>query len=144
MICEGDSMINFSIDENPKALKRHRMTWRGGVARSYDPSAQDKKEFLMMAKKYAPKTPILGAISVRIEFYMPRPKNHYRTGKYSHLLKADAPMNHTGRPDIDNLLKFVMDALNGVFYKDDSQICQVFTLKQYNTRPGTLVEIVEL
>jgi Holliday junction resolvase RusA-like endonuclease len=59
-------------------------------------------------------------------------------------LKADAPMNHTGRPDIDNLLKFVMDALNGVFYKDDSQICQVFTLKQYNTRPGTLVEIVEL
>ena len=42
---------------------------------------------------------------------------------------------------IDNYVKLVLDALNGVFYKDDSQICHLKTIKKYSEQPRTVVVI---
>ena len=66
-----------------------------------------------------------------IVFYFNRPKSHYRTGKYSYLLKDDAPKYHTKTPDIDNLAKFVADSFNKHFYVDDSQIIELKAEKHY-------------
>ena len=130
------------IKGNPTALKRHRMTKTG---HSYDPSAKEKQEFLMMVQNKAPNPPIKGAIKIDVLFYMPRPKSHYRTGKFSGILKDTAPMWHTGRPDLDNLVKFISDALNGVFYKDDSQICLLHAEKMYVKKyPRTEIDIEEI
>lgn len=74
-----------------------------------------------------------------LEFYVDRPKSHYRTGKYSHLLKDNAPTWHTSRADIDNYVKLVLDALNGSYYKDDSQVCHLRTIKKYSDNPRTVV-----
>ena len=68
---------------------------------------------------------------MQIEFIFPRPKSHYRTGKFSHILKEDAPSLHICTPDLDNLIKFSLDALNKVFYKDDSLVVEVNALKRY-------------
>jgi Holliday junction resolvase RusA-like endonuclease len=38
-------------------------------------------------------------------------------------------MNRVGRPDLDNLLKLVMDALNGLAYQDDSQVIRFHASK---------------
>ncbi len=86
-----------------------------------------------MASRYRPETPINGALRLGIEFYFHRPKSHYRTGKYSHILKEDIPVEHTKTPDLDNLIKFVSDSFNGVFYKDDSQIVEIKARKNYCT-----------
>ena len=51
-----------------------------------------------------------------ITFQFPWPKKWYRTGKYSGQLKDNAPIEHTIKPDIDNLLKFVMDAMKNNKY----------------------------
>ena len=80
---------------------------------------------------------------------MPRPKSHYRTGKYSHLIKAkNARAFHGVKPDIDNLVKFYMDLMNKVFYVDDSQICALATIKVYSyddtDPPRTEVTIKEI
>lgn len=32
-----------------------------------------------------------GAVAANIEFYIDRPKGHYRTGRHAHLLKDSAP-----------------------------------------------------
>ena len=82
-----------------------------------------------------------------LEFYMPRPKNHYRTGKYSNELKPKAPHIHTKVPDVDNLSKFILDAMNAVFYDDDSQVVGLMSHKEYcndvkNKTGYTIVTIV--
>jgi len=137
-------MIKFEVRGQPQALKRHRSTVRGGIIRQYDPSAAAKRSFLLYVINHAPKTPIAAAISIKATFCMTRPKSHFRTGKYSSILKDNAPTRHTGRPDLDNLIKFVSDALNGVFYKDDSQIDSIAAVKFYDVVPRTEIEIDDI
>ena len=118
----------FIVEGNPKPLKRHRHTRKGFT---YDPSKKDKRDFLYQIMKFAPKPPPTAPLRIIIVFYMPRPKSHFRTGKFKGLLKPDAPIQHKTTPDLDNLVKMVCDSLNGVFYKDDSQISQLKAEKLY-------------
>ena len=131
-------MITLTVEGQPVALKRHKHLRNG---HTYDPSKADKRLFLANVLNAAPKSPQIGPISKSIEFYVARPKAHYRTGKYSHLLKDNAPTWHITRADIDNFVKLVLDALNGVFYKDDSQICHLEAIKKYASKPKTVVRI---
>ena len=141
-------MIKFTILGKPKALKRHRPSARGGY---YDPSSKDKKDIMLQIAKFKPKTPFAGDICLHLTFYMPRPKSHYRTGKRSHVRKAKAPVFHSIRPDIDNLVKLISDVLQPHFYIDDSQIFALSAIKVYsddlewnNDHPRTEVEIEEI
>jgi Holliday junction resolvase RusA-like endonuclease len=47
----------------------------------------------------------------------------------------------TKRPDLDNYLKMVLDALQGVVYVDDSQIVYMISSKIYSERPGIRIEV---
>jgi Holliday junction resolvase RusA-like endonuclease len=47
----------------------------------------------------------------------------------------------TSRPDLDNYEKAITDALNGVCYEDDSQICDVIKSKRYSTNPRVHVSV---
>ena len=132
--------IKFSIPGNPKHQQRHRHVTTGKFTRTYDPSAKGKADFLLQSKYYAPKSPILGDIKLTVWFCMKRPKNHYGTGKNQHKLKSNA-IYHTKKPDIDNLVKFVMDSLNKVFWKDDSQVCSLIAVKIYDEKPRTVIQI---
>ena len=118
----------FIVKGKPKPLIRHRDNMYGG---KYDPSKQDKNNFLYQIMRYAPKQPLTEPLRIIIVFYLPRPKYHFRTGKIKHLLKPNHPILHSKIPDLDNLVKFVCDALNGVFYKDDGQISQLKAEKLY-------------
>jgi len=131
-------MIELTVEGPPVALKRHRHTKSG---HTYDPSKKDKADFLTQVENMKPKFPLEVPISMSLMFYIARPKAHYRTGKYSNLLKNTSPTWCIKRPDIDNYIKLVLDALNGVFYKDDSQVCVVNALKAYSSYPKTIVRI---
>ena len=48
----------------------------------------------------------------------------------------------TKKPDCDNLIKSILDSLNGVAYKDDSQVTDVHIKKRYNRDEGIEVEIL--
>lgn len=47
----------------------------------------------------------------------------------------------TGTPDIDNLLKTVLDGLNGVAFRDDAQVCEVVASKRYAPAARTWVRL---
>ena len=49
----------------------------------------------------------------------------------------------TKKPDIDNILKVVADALNGVAYLDDVQVIEVNADKTYSEEEGLLVTVRE-
>ena len=46
-------------------------------------------------------------------------------------MKPTAPVAHSKKPDIDNLIKFYMDAMTGKFYVDDSQVHKIKAMKLY-------------
>ena len=126
---------SFIVPGNPIALKRHRSFQRGKFKGTYDPSKNDKWDFLAKSILHKPDIPFDEPLSLDLEFCFSRPKNHYRSGKYSNQLKDSAPTWHTKTPDADNLTKFVCDALNGIFWKDDSVICDIKITKKYSDSP---------
>lgn len=131
------------IDGTPCSQQRHRVTNIKGKPRMYDPSSKNKEKFKKALLSRSRKR-VSGRVGLSITFYMPRPKHHYRTGKYKNILKKTSPWLHTIKPDIDNLLKFVMDAGQNVIWADDCQIFQVETRKCYSKYPRTEIEYWEM
>ena len=83
---------------------------------------------------------------MNLEFAMPRPKSHYRQGKFKGILKENIPQHFTKTPDADNLIKLVFDALQGEdgFFIDDKQIVELNCIKRYieqDEKPKTIVMI---
>lgn len=90
---------------------------------------------------------LLGPVYMSYEFRFPRPKNHFRTGKFSHVLKDDAPTWHTNTPDLTKIIRSTEDSLIGIVYKDDSQVCNRDELKRYcndGEEPGVTVTVIEI
>jgi len=122
----------LKLDMKPISQQRHKVRRAGNRVFMYDPSSKDKAKFKQEAVEFAPKQPLEGPISVSMVFHMPRPKSHYRSGRYSHLLKDNAPEVHTSKPDLDNIIKFYLDAMTGMFWKDDAYVCMIEASKTYS------------
>jgi Holliday junction resolvase RusA-like endonuclease len=48
----------------------------------------------------------------------------------------------TGRPDIDNLAKAILDALNGVTYEDDAQVSDLHVTRRWGETDSVRVRIL--
>lgn len=82
-------------------------------------------------------TPTRSAVTIRLTFCFPRPKNHI--GKKGVL--PSAPNYFTTKPDVDKLARSVMDALTGTLYVDDSQVYRLMAIKQYaEDKTYTMIE----
>jgi len=107
-------------------------TWRENVVLA---ACQNRTQTDMMMK---------GPLRLTIEFRLPRPKSHFRTGKNAGELRPDAPTWHTKRPDCTKLIRSTEDALTGVLWLDDSQICEQVAQKVFHEKPGALIRVEEL
>jgi Holliday junction resolvase RusA-like endonuclease len=145
----NEEKIILTIPGDPKAQKRHRhfsKKFNNGkeFSGTYDPSAKEKKDFLLTILNNKPDKPFECPICIKFYFHFPRPKNHYGTGKNSNKLKSNAPSLCAKKPDYDNLLKFVTDALNKIYFKDDAQVCTGSFYKYYSENPRTEIIIIPL
>ena len=78
----------------------------------------------------APESIIAGVVRIQLDFFLPRPKAHLdRHG----VPKPKSPVWHWQKPDLDNLIKAVTDAITDTqrVWLDDSQICQITATKTY-------------
>lgn len=143
-------IVRFVVLGEPQALKRHRTYQfdakgrRLAKPRQVDPSAGFKTLFLAQCRQSAPATPFEVPLEIKVKCYFKWCKGDYRTGKFAKNLRPDAPVFHVKTPDADNLLKFVCDALNGIFFKDDSLIAHAEVTKKYSGTERTEVEIAVL
>lgn len=48
---------------------------------------------------------------------------------------------HTSRPDLDNIVKAVLDALNGIVFDDDSAVCELVASKKYDGEERVEVQV---
>jgi len=92
--------------------------------------------------------PFAGPIAISLLFIMPRPKGHYGSGKNSAVVKESSPQHHVTKPDLDKLIRCVKDALTGVVWGDDSQVCEItLARKTYETTsrgPGVKIQVCKL
>jgi Holliday junction resolvase RusA-like endonuclease len=73
-----------------------------------------------------------GPLYVETVFTFPRPKSHYRTGRNAHLVRDDAPMFHTVKPDIDKCVRATRDALTDAgVWTDDATVSEEHSVKVY-------------
>ena len=125
-------VLLFNVEITPVAKGRARYARRGNFVSTYTPKKTKDYEtvireqaVLFMGEEKTLETPV----SVSIEFSMPMPKSTAKKLLEAHL---NGSIRHTKKPDLDNLAKAVLDAMNGVVFLDDSQIVKLTLSKRYS------------
>lgn len=145
MFC-GSKVLKFSVDGEPVPQGRPRFG-KGGVV--YEPSkcthakanirAVAEREMVVQGFAMAHKDmPIVASFT----FYksVPTSKPVWWKKAAKHGLVAPVVRNS----DIDNCIKLCLDAINGVAFYDDAQVCEVHALARYSEKPRVDIEIKAL
>jgi Holliday junction resolvase RusA-like endonuclease len=163
----SDNTIKLVIPGEPKAQQRHRYHLQTKAGRGvkvkledgrivtlydkkdfwiqeYDPSAKDKKNIRQVLQLLMPPVELAGPLRVDRYYYFGHLKGHYGTGRNSNTLKGNTPLWKDTGKDFDNLDKLILDALTGLFFKNDSQVCKGDLIKQYSEVPRTEIYITPL
>jgi Holliday junction resolvase RusA-like endonuclease len=135
-------MINFTVDGEPKGKGRPRFTRQG---RCYTPKDTLNYERLVALEYkrqvgnvcFDENVPL--AVTIFAGFQIPKGTS---TAKRQQMLNRE--LLPTKKPDCDNIIKIVCDALNGVAYYDDKQIVQMNILKCYGAEPYVHIAISEM
>ena len=128
-----------------RARARHVKTKEG---REFDVHYTPKKtrqaetDFALAAQEHAPESgPTAGGVRLVTEFFMPIPKSDSQKKQEA---KANGEILHLQKPEFDNLIKLVADALKGISWVDDKQIISGAYSVAYSRTPGTRVTVTEL
>lgn len=126
--------IHFIVPGEPRGKGRPRFAKRGSHISTYTDAATVRFEAAIAdagAHAMGSMEPLHTPISLRIEAFMGVPKSWGRKARQEAMEGLVVP----GKPDLDNIAKAVMDALNGVLYADDKQVCALRVAKGYSSEP---------
>ncbi len=138
---EEKTVYEIEIQESITGKARPRMNTYTG--KPYTPTKTKNYEYLVrqsFAFKYPHFKPIEGPVEIKIIACFEIPKS---TSKKMHEEMIQGRVTPTKKPDIDNISKIILDALNKFAYKDDTQIVYMTVIKKYAETPKVLVEIKE-
>lgn len=140
-------MIKFTYHGEAVGKGRPRVSRRGNYVHTYTPEKtrafEDAIRFEFMASN-CEQMPVYGrekTLKANILIGTSIPKS---MPKYKQALCRCRMIAPTKKPDIDNILKSVFDALNGYAFADDVQIVKVIAEKVYADEPFVEVTIDEL
>jgi len=114
----------------PKSQPRPRLG-RGGFAYN-PPTAKAWKRAIkrLLASEGYPEEPLTGPVTMSLMFRMPRPPSHYLRGGG---LKKSTKREHLQTPDIDNLVKAVLDAMTDLgVWVDDCNVIHLEVHKRWS------------
>ena len=135
--------VEFFVPGQPVGKGRPRATVRAGRARLYTPAKTEKYEarVALFAQQAMAGRPVMaGPVALSVTALFPIPTSWPK--KRQAAARAGTEQ-HTKRPDADNCAKAILDGLNGVVWKDDSQVVTLSIEKRYSDRPGVLVTVME-
>jgi len=137
-------MITLIIPGKPIAKKRPRFVTRDrrGLplpnVKTINIQETEEGKFLFHVYKQWKKPPIENPIVLILKFLMEIPHSQSKK-KINQMISGE--IKHTKKPDLDNLIKFTKDCLNGVVWKDDAQVFSLVAEKKYSDRPHTIISI---
>ena len=137
--------ITFTIPGAAVGKGRPKFARRGDFVHTYTPEKTASYENLVklysqMAMKKAKMSITDRPVNVSIVVRAPIPKS------FTKKKKMDAAANilkPTSKPDLDNVAKGILDAMNGIVFHDDKQVVALSIMKMYNVEPYTTVFVKE-
>lgn len=133
--------ILFIVPGDPVPKGRPRFTRQG---RTYTPAktkSYEEQVATLARKAMNGAEPLDTPVSVRVIALFAIPASYSKTRRQACL---DGTERHIKRPDLDNVVKAITDGMNGVVYKDDSQIVMLNASKAYGTDSLVMVHIQEV
>lgn len=129
------STYRFRVDGIPVAQPRHRASCRGGFAKMYLPKSHavhSWKDRVGTAAMTAAKGVIEGAVKLDVAFVFKAPK------------KSQSGTFKISKPDIDNLVKALMDAITDAgVWMDDSQVVEIHAAKLFGSESAYAAVVIE-
>ena len=137
----GVLMIAININGLEPVAKGRPRLGRGG--RTYTPEKTRKFEeavslsaIARMRRQGAKLTAGPVAVEIKFAFEPPASWPQWKKGQ-----ALGGHVRHTGRFDVDNGAKGVLDALNGIAWEDDAQVCELTAKKCYAEKQGVYIRI---
>ena len=136
------SKYNFVINMNdeyksPMSSPRPRFMNRGKFTKAYMPKSYT--DFKAWLKRQLPELALDKELKVEIRFYFPMLKSWSKKKQDENVMSYKRT-----KPDIDNLIKTVLDACNNHVWIDDNQIVKIASSKQYDWNSRIEIDITEL
>lgn len=137
--------VEFVIFGNPQGKGRPRVVNRGKFSKAYTPEQTIayenlvKIEYELQTDRY--KFSDGAFIEMRIEAYYSIPKS---VSKKRRAMMVAGEIRPIRKPDMDNVAKIIADSLNGIAFRDDTQIVTCKIYKYYSDDPCVKVTLTEL
>ena len=132
-------MYEFEVPGKITGKGRPRVNTNTAIA--YTPAKTKEYEELIKQYfiiKYRKIAPLEGRLAVTLKAYVGIPKSTSKKMKEEMLAGTISP---TKKPDIDNIAKVVLDALNKLAFQDDNQITKLVIEKEYAEEEKIQVKI---
>lgn len=136
--------VAFTVPGIPVGKGRPRATSAGGRARLYTPAKTVAYEGLVShaaAQAMGGHAPLAGACLVELDITCPVPASWSKRKQAAALAGTIYP---TTKPDKDNVIKAIYDAMNGIVWRDDVQAVDGVQRKRYGAVPGVRVRVCVL
>ena len=138
--------IEFFVPGAPVGKGRPRAARRGTGVVMFTPEKTAGYEALVAAAASnamrAEAGPLFtGPLEAVLEMRIPIPASWSKAHKAAALAGTELP---TSKPDIDNVVKAILDACNGMVFRDDSQVVILIATKRFSETPGVRVVIREV
>lgn len=128
-------MYQFEVLGEPIGKARPRVTRWGAYTPQKTVDYENKIKAAYGGRFYE------GYLQMDVKAYFKIPKSTSKKKKESMLMGEIKPDK---KPDIDNVLKIVLDSLNKTAYKDDAQVITASITKEYSESPRIKITISEL
>ena len=145
-----NNVRHFVVSGEPKGKGRPRATIRGKHASVYTPAETAMYENHVAQcylSKYADCPMFEGALRVVVHAYFKYPRAAYWpvNKKHNGELRAEwKGRGHITKPDLDNVVKAILDGLNKAnVWRDDSQVAILVAYKMYSENPRVEVFVKE-
>ena len=126
-------MVTFMVEGNPIGKGRPKFARRGNFVSTYTPTKTRDYETVIneAARKAMGSNELLETpVTVAIYITVPIPQSYSKKRTEACLSGSEKPIK---KPDIDNIAKCFLDAMNEIVYKDDTQVLTLHVTKVYGT-----------
>ncbi|WDU84224.1 RusA family crossover junction endodeoxyribonuclease [Caloramator sp. Dgby_cultured_2] len=126
-------MIIITIPGKPMGKQRPRVMKNGITYTPKETVSYENLVKMCYMQRYGNENIITGPLKMKIRAYFEIPKGTSK--RRAELMRADVE-RPIKKPDVDNIVKIICDALNKVAYKDDAQIVSCEVHKYYSDTQG--------
>lgn len=137
-------MISFTIPGTPVGKGRPKFARRGNFVKTYTPEKTASYENLVklfasqaMAGAPAIDGPVMVELALRVT-----PPASWSAKKQAQAISGE--ILPTTKPDVDNVVKGIADACNGIVWLDDKQIVDLTVRKRYAKSAEAIVNVFRI